>query len=163
MRAVGVALVAAVAAVAATGGSAGGAQKQSCVGKTSADGVPKKPGPRLRFGITPGVQTGQLGTGPQPPRTPEDPAKQLGALHALVPPGVPFVLRLHRFFWSDGEAGVRRFLALTDRYTQAGFLVELQLRYHPSAEQEGDIPAWTAFVRSVVDRFGADPRVIGIQ
>src|SRR3954471_17757074 len=122
------ALVAAPAAHAQSGG---------CIGETSADAVPQKPGPALRFGITPGVQTGQLGTGPQPTRTPEDPAKQLDALHRLAPPGVPFVLRLHRFFWSDGEAGVQRFLALADRYTSAGYLVELQLRYHPDAAQEG--------------------------
>jgi hypothetical protein len=135
----------------------------SCTGQTSADGIPQKPGPPLRFGITPGVQTGQLGTGPQPPRTPEEPAKQLDALHRLVPPGVPFVLRLHRFFWSDGEPGVQHFLALADQYTRAGYLVELQLRYHPTDAEEGDIPAWTAFVRDVVRRFGSNPRVVAIQ
>src|SRR4051812_33300965 len=107
------------------------AQSSSCLGEPSAANVQPKPGPALRFGITPGVQTGQLGTGPQPPRTPEDPAQQLAALGKLVPPGRPFVLRLHRFFWSDGERGVQRFLALADRYTRAGYLVELQLRYHP--------------------------------
>jgi hypothetical protein len=139
------------------------ASQQSCVGTTSADGVPQKPGPRLRFGITPGVQTGQLGTGPQPPRTPEDPKKQLAAFHALVPPHVPFVLRLHRFFWSEGEAGVKHFLALTRRYTRAGYLVELQLRYHPDSKQEGDIGAWTRHVRDVVDRFGRNRRVVAIQ
>jgi hypothetical protein len=139
------------------------AQSSSCLGEPSAQNVPQKPGPALRFGITPGVQTGQLGTGPQPPRTPEDPAKQLDALHRLVPPGVPFVLRLHRFFWSDGEAGVTRFLALADRYTRAGYDVELQLRYHPTPAQEGDIPAWTGFVREVVRRFGGNPRVVAIQ
>jgi hypothetical protein len=139
------------------------AQQGACTGATSADGIPIKPGPPLRFGITPGVQTGQLGTGPQPPRTPEEPARQLAALRALTPPGVPLVLRLHRIFWSDGEQGVQRFLALADRYTRAGYLVELQLRYHPTAEQEGDIPAWTAFVRHVVDRFGPNRRVVAIQ
>jgi hypothetical protein len=118
----------------------------------------------MRFGITPGAQTGQLGSGPQPPRIPEDAAKQVEALHKLRPDKrIPFVLRLHRFFWSDGEAGVKRFEALADRYTKEGFEVELQLRYHPSAEQEGDIPGWTAFVRSVVDRFGPNPRVVAIQ
>jgi hypothetical protein len=114
--------------------------------------------------VTPGAQTGQLGSGPQPPRTPEDPAKQVDALHKLRPDkSIPFVLRLHRFFWSDGEAGVKRFEELADRYTKEGFLAELQLRYHPSPEQEGDIPAWTAFVRDVVRRFGANPRVVAIQ
>src|SRR3954471_18484644 len=140
------------------------AAQGSCLGETSADAVVAKPGaPPLRFGITPGVQTGQLGTGPQPPRTPEDPAKQLAALHALAPPGRPLVLRLHRFFWSEGEQGVQRFLTLADRYTRAGYLVELQLRYHPTPEQDGDIGAWTAFVRHVVDRFGPNRRVVAIQ
>ena len=139
------------------------ATAQSCTGQPTAIGVPKLPGQPLRFGITPGVQTGQLVTGSQQPRTPEDPAQQVAALHRLVPPGVPFVLRLHRFFWSDGEAGVQRFLALAALYSRAGFDVELQLRYHPNPDQEGDIPAWTAFVRSVVDRFGPNPHVVGIQ
>ena len=140
------------------------AQGPGCFGETDASAVPQKPGaPALRFGITPGVQTGQLGTGPQPPRTPEDPARQVAALRQLAPAGAPYVLRLHRLFWSDGEAGVERFLALADRYTSAGFLVELQLRYHPNAQQEGDIAAWTAYVRDVVRRFGANPRVVAIQ
>ena len=139
------------------------AQSDSCFGQIDADSVEHRPGPPLRFGVTPGVQPGQLGTGPAPPRTPEDPAQQLAALARLRPADGPFVLRLHRFFWSDGEDGVRRFLALADRYTRAGYLVELQLRYHPTAEQEGDIPAWTAFVRKVVDRFGPNPRVVAIQ
>ena len=159
-----VAVLACSAAATLPATATGQAGNQPCTGEASADGVPQKPGPLLRFGITPGVQTGQLGAGPQPPRTPEDPAKQVSALHKLRPDGtIPFVLRLHRFFWSDGEAGVKRFLALADRYTRAGFLVELQLRYHPSERQEGDIPAWTAFVRQVVDRFGPNRRVVAIQ
>ena len=73
------------------------------------------------------------------------------------------MLRLHRFFWSDGEEGVRRFLALKDRYTRAGYFVELQLRHHLDEQQEGDIAAWIKHVRDVVRRFGADPRVVAIQ
>jgi hypothetical protein len=136
-----------------------------CTGETSASGVPQKPARHdLRFGITPGAQTGQLGSGPQPPRIPEDPAKQVSALHKLRPnEQLPFVLRLHRFFWSDGEQGVQRFLTLADTYTKQGFLVELQLRYHPTPQQEGDIPAWTRFVREVVNRFGPNRRVVAIQ
>jgi hypothetical protein len=139
------------------------AAQTPCTGVPDSSGVPQLPGPPLRFGITPQVQTGQLGTGEAPPRLPEDPARQLAALDRLRPPGGPLVLRLHRFFWSDGEAGVRRFLDLADSYTRAGYLVELQLRYHPTSEQEGDIAAWTAFVREVVDRFGSNPRVVAIQ
>ena len=135
-----------------------------CARNLQADQVPPSPEKRpLRFGITPGVQTGQLGGGAVPPRLPEDPAKTLGALGRLKPADAPFVLRLHRFFWSDGEQGVRDFLALKDRYTRAGYFVELQLRYHPNAQQEGDIAAWTDHVRDVVRRFGDDPRVVAIQ
>jgi hypothetical protein len=139
------------------------AQGSQCLGQTDAGAVEQKPGPPLRFGITPGVQTGQFFTGAAPPRTPEDRARHLAALGQLRPQGGPFVLRLHRFFWSEGEQEVQRFLALADAYTRAGYLVELQLRYHPSAEQEGDIDAWVAHVRDVVRRFGANPRVVAIQ
>jgi hypothetical protein len=152
-------LVVAVGAALAFPGLAQG-QGGGCLGTITAD---PKPGPALRFGITPGVQTGQLGTGPVPPRTPEIAAKQLAALAELRPAKGPFVLRLHRFFWSEGEAGVRRFLALAKRYTSRGYLVELQLRYHPTPAQEGDIAAWLPYVRRVVDRFGPNPRVVAIQ
>ena len=162
MRRAGTPLAAVLAAL-ALAPAAHAQEDRQCFGEVSADAVQARPGPPLRFGITPGVQTGQLGTGPQPPRTPEEPARQLDALRALVPPGVPFVLRLHRFFWSGGEEEVRRFLELADRYTSAGYLVELQLRYHPDEQQEGDIAAWTAHVRDVVRRFGPNPRVVAIQ
>ena len=161
------ALAALVLAPLAFATSPSAAQDPACVAETEAESVEQRPaGHALRMGITPGVQTGQLGTGAQPPRTPEDPAKQLDALGRLrgsAGPDLPLVLRLHRFFWSDGEEGVRRFLALADRYTNAGYLVELQLRYHPNAEQEGDIAAWTEHVRDVVRRFGQNPRVVAIQ
>lgn len=151
--------MAAVGAALAFPGLAQG-QGGGCLGTITAD---PKPGPALRFGVTPGVQTGQLGTGPAPPRTPEVPARQLAAVGKLRPAKGPFVLRLHRFFWSEGEAGVQRFLALAKRYTSHGYLVELQLRYHPTPAQEGDIPAWLRFVRRVVDGFGPNPRVVAIQ
>ena len=156
------ALLAPLLLVAPAGGQGGGGSGP-CIGQTDAAAVPQLPGPQMRFGITPGVETGQLGSGPAPPRTPEDPAQQIAALERLRPPGAPFVLRLHRFFWSDREAGVQRFLELADRYTSRGFLVELQLRYHPDEQQEGDIPAWLAYVRDVVRRFGRNPRVVAIQ
>lgn len=137
--------------------------QSGCLGQVDADSVEARPGPPMRFGVTPGVQTGQLGSGATPPRTPEDPAQQLAALGRLRPANGPFVLRLHRFFWSEGEEEIRRFLALAERYTSNGYLVELQLRYHPSAQQEGDIEAWTAHVRDVIRRFGQNPRVVAIQ
>lgn len=142
---------------------AAAAAQSLCLGELQANEAKAAGGPPLRFGITPGVQTGQLVLGATAPRTPEDPARHLAALARLRPAAAPFVLRLHRFFWSDGEAGVQRFLALADRYGAAGYDVELQLRYHPSKAQEGDIAAWTRHVRDVVRRFGANPHVVAIQ
>lgn len=54
-------------------------------------------------------------------------------------------------------------MKLTDRYARRGYLVELQLRYHPRPEQEGDIDAWVRFVDRVVRKFGANPAVRAIQ
>jgi hypothetical protein len=138
------------------------AAAQSCIGEIDAAGVPQKAGKGLRFGIGPLVQAGQIGPAPSP-ALPEQPDRTHSALARLRPPGRPFVLRLNRFFWSDGEAGFRRYLALADRFTSRGYLVELQVRYHPSASQEGDIAAWTRHVREVVRRFGANPRVVALQ
>jgi hypothetical protein len=153
-------VLALIATAAVVAPAADAAAQGPCFGQL--DATPK-PGRALRFGITPGVQTGQLGTGPVPPRTPEVFSKQVAALAQLRSPGAPFVLRLHRFFWSDGEAGIRRFVSLAKRYTDRGYLVELQLRYHPTPAQEGDIAAWVRHVRKVVDRFGPNRRVVAIQ
>jgi hypothetical protein len=133
-----------------------------CGGDTSAAAVPQKPGPALHVGITPRVEAGQFVTGGAAAK-PEDPAKTLAALGRLRPPDAPFVVRLNRFFWSDGEAAFTQFLAEARRYTDAGYQVELQVRYKPAAEQEGDIAAWTQHVREVVDRFGAIPGVVALQ
>jgi hypothetical protein len=134
----------------------------ACIGDTDADAVPRRPGPRLRFGIGPLVQAGQIGPSPAA-AVPEQPTATHRALAQLRPPSGPFVLRLNRFLWSDGEEGIRRYLALARRFTSRGYLVELQVRYHPSPQQEGDIAAWTRHVREVVRRFGANPGVVGIQ
>ncbi|MFL5868695.1 MAG: hypothetical protein ACJ766_16460 [Thermoleophilaceae bacterium] len=133
-----------------------------CVGDTDASSVPMKPGPRLRFGIGPLVQAGQVGPAPATAK-PEQPARTDAALSQLRPARGPFVLRLNRFFWSDGEAGIRRYLELARRFTRRGYLVELQLRYHPTREQEGDIAAWSRFVREVVRKFGVNQEVVAIQ
>jgi hypothetical protein len=123
--------------------------------------VLQRPAPPLTFGITPAGEAGALG--PAVPAVPDDPPKTLAALDRLRPRGAPFVLRLNRFFWSDGDPGIARFAALVDRYTRAGYPVELQVRYHPRPDQEADIRAWVDFVRTVVDRFGSNRRVRGLQ
>ena len=134
-----------------------------CSGDTSAAGVEQKPtSSLLRYGITPRVQAGQVGPAPAAAK-PEDPPKTMAALARLRPARGPFVIRLNRFFWRDGEKGIQEFLAEARRYTAAGHEVELQLRYQPSEEQEGDIEAWTAYVRDVVNRFGPIPGVVALQ
>jgi len=113
------------------------------------------------MGINPAGRAGALG--PPVPLTPIDYAKTLAAVRRLAPAQGPFVVRLNRFFWSDGEKGIHHFLKLTRLYTKRGYRVELQLRYHPTPEQEGHIHAWVRFVREVVRRFGSNPRVIALQ
>jgi len=140
--------------------SPAGAQSNPCTGDVTADGVPREPGPALRMGITPAGEAGAIGSAPL---IPIDRRKTLEALARLRPSRAPFVLRLNRFFWSDGNQGLRRFLHLARGYTRHGYRVELQLRYHPTAKQEGDIKAWVRFVRKVVRRFGPDPRIVGLQ
>jgi hypothetical protein len=154
----------ALAAVALVTAGAPGARAQGspvCLGDLSAAGVPQLPGERLRMGINPAGEAGALGPRVEP--VPENPPRTLAALRELAPPSAPMVVRLNRFFWSEGEAGIRRFLALANRYSQAGYLVELQLRYHPRAEQEGDVEGFVAWVRDVVRRVGANRRVVAVQ
>ena len=78
-------------------------------------------------------------SGPPVPPVPDDPAQDARrARPAAAARDAPFVLRLNRFFWSDGEAGLR---ALPRRSPSAtptpGYLVELQVRYHPRARAGG--------------------------
>jgi hypothetical protein len=108
------------------------------------------------------VQAGQVGGLPAA-AVPERPAATLRALGRLRPRRGPFVVRLNRLFFSDGERGIREFERLRDRYTRRGYLVEVQVRYHPSPAQEGDMGAWTRYVREVVRRLGNDPRVLTFQ
>jgi hypothetical protein len=134
----------------------------ACTGDLSANGVPKRPGPALHLGINPAGVAGALG--PAVPPVPDQPARTLAALAQLRPPGgVPLALRLNRLFWSGGEPLIRDFLERTRRYTSHGYLVELQVRYHPTKAQEGDIPAFLRFVREVVRRFGSNRRVVAVQ
>jgi hypothetical protein len=127
---------------------------------TGSYGGPPRAGAPIRFGIDPGL-AGSAG-GVQLPAAPDDPARDLTAVKALAPPGRQLVVRLNRLFWSDGQAGIDSFKATASRYARAGFEVELQVRYHPSSGQAGDIPAWLAYVRHVVDSFGADRRVVAM-
>src|SRR4051812_4145387 len=137
-------------------------QSSPCPPRTSAAGVPVKPGPDVRMGITPAGEAGALG--PKVPVKSIDQQRTYAALGELRPPGdAPFVLRLNRLFWSDGEEGLRRFEQAVAGYTSRGLLVELQVRYHPPAGHDGDVDGFLAYVREVVRRFGPNPRVVGLQ
>jgi hypothetical protein len=115
---------------------------------------------KLRFGIDPEL-AGSAGS-TQNPAEPASEARTLRALRALRPSGKELVLRVNRLFESDGEAGIRRFKRIIDRYTREGFDTELQVRYHPSAAQRGDIAAWTRYVRRVVDVFGSNRHLLAM-
>ena len=115
---------------------------------------------QLRFGIDPGLAGSAGGT--QLPSVPDDPTRDLAAVEQLAPPGRVVVVRLNRLFWSDGQAGIDAFKREVARYSGAGFEVELQVRYHPPSGEAGDIPAWRAYVRHVVDSFGPNPRVVSM-
>lgn len=115
-------------------------------------------GARLRFGVDAGL-AGSAGSA-QLPSTPDNPAKDLARVRALRPPGRVLVVRLNRLFWSDGQSGIDAFQRRVARYTRGGFEVEIQVRYHPPPGQAGNIPAWVAYVRHVVDAFGANRRAV---
>jgi hypothetical protein len=151
-------LLAAVGAmvVACTAAAPALAADPYCAG--SYGGAPAQPR-ALRFGIDP-EQAGN--TVSLDPAKPDDPARRDAALDALRPSGRELVLRVNRLFWSDGEDGIRRFQQIVSHYTSRGYDVELQVRYHPSSAEEGDIGAWTAYVRHVVDVFGANSRVVAM-
>jgi hypothetical protein len=138
--------------------SAAGAADPLCTGDYG--GARPRAGARLRFGIDPGI-AGSAGS-VQTPTVPDDLAQDLAALRRLRPRGRSLVLRLNRLFWSDGAAGIRRFQRLAAADTRAGFDIELQVRYHPGAGEAGDLPAWTRYVRHVVDTFGRNPRVVAM-
>ena len=134
----------------------------ACVRDVETEDLRPRAAPPLVFGVGPLVQAGQVAAVPAP-AVPERRARTHAALQRLRPPGRPFVLRLNRFFWSDREAGFRRYLGLARRFARRGYLLELQVRYHPDRRQEGDIGAWRRHVREVVRRFGRIRRVVALQ
>jgi hypothetical protein len=129
-----------------------------CAG--SYGGGPARAGRPIRFGLDPGI-AGSIG-GSQLPSVPDNPARDLAELRRLRPPRRPFVLRLNRLFWSGGQTAIDRFKAMAWRYTRAGFEVELQVRYHPTKAEAGNLAAWRRYVRRVVDTFGPNRRVVAM-
>lgn len=161
VAALGSVLVMLVAAAGLPGGARGAGAGQADAQCTSSYGgeAPVGGGP-VRFGIDPEL-AGAAGP-TQLPAKPEDQARKYALLAALRPPGRVLVVRVNRLFWADGEAGVRRFQGIVSSYTSRGFDVEVQVRYHPAAQDVGNIAGWVAYVRHVVDVLGADPRVVAM-
>ncbi|MEO8967874.1 MAG: hypothetical protein ABI355_09715 [Solirubrobacteraceae bacterium] len=114
----------------------------------------------LRFGVDPGI-AGSVG-GAQLPTVPDDPAKDVSFSSQLRPAGHVLVVRLNRLFWSGGDPLIGQFQTLVAEYAKAGLQVELQVRYHPPSGQDGNLQAWQAYVRHVVDVFGPDPNVVAM-
>lgn len=123
-------------------------------------GTPASAGAPIRFGDDPEL-AGDAGPA-QLPAVPLDDARVLTAVQELRPPGKALVQRLNRLFESDGDAGIARFQATVARFDRAGLDSEIQVRYHPTRAQEGDLAAWTGYVRHVVDVFGPDPHVLAL-
>jgi hypothetical protein len=140
---------------------AGGAPVQAsdpyCTG-TYGD-VAAHAGAPLRFGIDPGLAGS---SGAQLPATPDDLGQDVSQSSALRPAGHVLVARLNRLFWSDGDAGIAQFQTLVAKYAAAGLEVELQVRYHPASGEAGNLAAWEAYVRHVVDVFGPNPHVVAM-
>jgi hypothetical protein len=114
----------------------------------------------LRFGITP-LLAGSAG-GVQQPSAPDDPARDAAALRALRPAKRTLVMRINRVFESDGRTGIKRAVSLARRYARMGFGVESQVRYHPSDAQNGDMAAWTSYVRQVVRALAANRSLVAL-
>src|SRR5215208_2708905 len=148
-----------VALLAVGGGAAPSARAQLdddlCL--SASPPAPDRPPQRLRFGITP-LAAGSAGVSQGQPK-PENQAAALAELRRLRPGRRQLLLRLNRMLMSEGEAGVRRYAALVDGYARAGLDSELQVRYHPAAGQEGDMPAWTRYVEAAVSILGKRPSV----
>lgn len=111
----------------------------------------------LRFGITP-LAAGSAGASQLEP-VPHEREADIGGVTGLRPEGKQLVVRLNRMFQSDGVEGVRRYAEIVDAYAEAGFDSELQVRYHPPPQQEGDMEAWADYVRLAVGILGRRPSV----
>lgn len=136
-------LVAAAAVLAAPAPAAAQSGDPNCL---TADPPPIEAAAEpVRFGITP-LTAGSAGVSQLEPKPTDRPAER-AALQALRPEGKQLVLRLNRMFMADGIEGIRRYAKLVDRYARWGFDSELQVRYHPAPEDEGNMAKWRRFVR----------------
>ena len=126
-----------------------------------ADDEPSSDLPRLRFGVGPRL-AGEAGAGQVTPTVPENKKLRDEALLRLKGRG-HLSVRLNRLFMEDGAAGIREFRRMARHYDSLGIDVTLQVRYHPTPEQNGDIGAWLDYVRKVVRSFGPIEHVTALQ
>lgn len=92
----------------------------------------------------------------------ENPAKQVAALRRLAG-GKTFVARLSRIFW-PAPAGQDQQLARDfSLYSQAGFAIELQLRYHPDGVADPDPAAFAAWAADLVGEYDGNPALVSVQ
>ena len=122
---------------------------------------PPAGGPRIEFGIGPRL-AGEAGSGQTTPVVAEDKRKRDAALERLRGKR-PMRVRLNRLFQADGKAGIERFERMARHYASLGFDVEIQVRYHPAPDRDGDIGAWLDYVRRVVRAFGPIKHVVSLQ
>jgi hypothetical protein len=115
---------------------------------------------RLRVGVDPG-KAGNPFPSTEAPK-PVNRAKELRALRALRPRRRVLVVRLNRLFWSGGKHLLATFRRQARRYTRNGFDVEVQVRYHPSTAENGDINAWVKWVRHVTNVLGANHGLVAL-
>ncbi len=135
----------------------GHAAAPSCiVAPANTAATPQTP---LRFGIYPGGPAGSV-SAKAPPR-PEDPAKRLTALKRLAG-AKPFVVRLYSAWTGAGtdNSWLDREIA---GYTASGLQVELVVRFKPAAPGASAPAGFADYVRSVVRRYGPDPRFVSLQ
>ena len=156
------ALLVALVALLAAAPTAAAQSSGDCTGDFPASAVEQRPGPALRFGITPSGAAGQIG--PLPSRSAPDRYPEiLAALAQLRPRGGPFVTHVYTSWGSDSPQETARLADIVDRYSGEGYLVELVLRYKPTPQQEGDVAGFGEYVRRMVRTFGPNRRVVAFQ
>ena len=108
-------------------------------------------GSGLAFGIYAGSRTHYE------PRHPDDPTHIMAALAQLQQPHLPFLVRSYMNYVGNGQF-VHETPLDAEQYARDGRQLDLALCYHTA---DGDLEDWTAFVRTMVGRFG--PHLVKLQ
>jgi hypothetical protein len=163
-------LVAALAAVLALAGLPAAAlgdftnPNDYCFGDASYPlSAPKPASFKLRFGIYPIGQAGQLGP-VGAAGAPEDAVKRQ-ALVGQLSGGKPFVEHFYASYTGPGsDVSTDGQLSELEADTAAGSRAEMVLRYAPTdGGSAGDVAGFVQFVRQAVQTLGPSPNVVGIQ